>query len=81
MKIVNKIVTDKGYSTELDRLVGKEIYIKVTLGERLTYGEYSGEPSNGFAVEEYPGGIDLSNYDVYTANEIQRGETSDETKY
>lgn len=46
-----KISTDT-YSGKLDEILdnGTEVYLKAKLTKRLTYGEYVGEPKNGFEL-------------------------------
>lgn len=40
------------YSRKLDEVLdnGTEVYLKAKLTKRLTYGEYVGEPKNGFEI-------------------------------
>lgn len=50
MSKLKKIKT-VGYSSKLDELIGEDVYVKVKLVKRLTYGEYVGEPKNGFLID------------------------------
>lgn len=67
---LTKIETREWYNSDLDKLhkEGKDIYVKLKIGKRLTYGEYKNEPNNGFQVinneETFP--LSLDNYEVYT---------------
>ena len=77
---LSKVETSKWYNSELDELhkENRDIYVKLGVGERLTYGEYELEPKNGFQVinngDTFP--LTLDNYEVYTeiTNELNEGQ-------
>lgn len=67
---LTKIETREWYNSDLDKLhkEGRDIYVKLKIGKRLTHGEYEREPNNGFLVinneDTFP--LTLDNYEVYT---------------
>jgi len=70
VKIEN--IQTKSYSKILDSMIDENVFIKAKLVKRLTYGEYIGEPNNGFElnfVNDNPSddveAIDLGRADVY----------------
>lgn len=67
-----------GYSSKLDEIAKNdtEVFLKVKLSGRRTFGEYEFEPKNGFAV--YFGNhidvLDLDKCDVYQLDQPQLNE-------
>lgn len=69
---LTKIETKEWCNSDLDKLreEGGDIYVKLKVGKRLTYGEYENEPNNGFQLsglvteDTFP--LNLDNYEVYT---------------
>lgn len=71
---MKKIETNKWCNSELDRILESEkneVFIKTKLVERVTYGEYLGEPKNAFTLEvssnEYIT-LDLDKCDIFVRN-------------
>lgn len=58
------------YNSDLDELVDNntDVYLKAKLTKRLTYGEYVGEPNNGFELHicDERKLLDLDNVEVFT---------------
>lgn len=78
MSNLKKVETSQGYNSELNEISeieGNSVYLKVNLVGRRTYGEYSGEPNNGFAVDlgREITNLNLDKIDVYIVEENQSG--------
>lgn len=67
-----------GYSSKLDEIAKNdtEVFLKVKLSGRRTFGEYEFEPKNGFAVHfgNYIDVLDLDKCDVYQLDQPQLNE-------
>lgn len=85
---LRKIETSEGYSSKLNdisEIHDNSVYLKVNLVGRRTYGEYIGEPNNGFAVDlgKKIINLNLDDIDVYIAeenlseNEVHQSEFKD----
>ncbi len=68
-----KISTDT-YNGKLDEILdnGTEVYLKAKLTKRLTYGEYVGEPKNGFklVLGDTVKILNLDEIDVFVEREV-----------
>lgn len=66
-------IKTKSYNSLLDSMIDEDVFIKGRLVKRLTFGEYIGEPENGFEIDftndHYADFVDshinLSKRDVY----------------
>ena len=67
-----------GYSSKLDEIAKNdtEVFLKVKLSGRRTFGEYEFEPKNGFAVDfgNHIDVLDLDKCDVYQLDQPQLNE-------
>lgn len=67
-----------GYSSKLDEIAKNdtEVFLKVKLSGRRTFGEYEFEPKNGFAVHfgNHIDVLDLDKCDVYQLDQPQLNE-------
>lgn len=67
-----------GYSSKLDEIAKNdtEVFLKVKLSGRRTFGEYEFEPKNGFAVHfgNHMDVLDLDKCDVYQLEQPQLNE-------
>lgn len=67
-----------GYSSKLDEIAKNdtEVFLKVKLSGRRTFGEYEFEPKNGFAVNfgNHIDVLDLDKCDVYQLDQPQLNE-------
>lgn len=67
-----------GYSSKLDEIAKNdtEVFLKVKLSGRRTFGEYEFEPKNGFAVHfgKHMDVLDLDKCDVYQLEHPQLNE-------
>ncbi len=67
-----------GYSSKLDEIAKNdtEVFLKVKLSGRRTFGEYEFEPKNGFAVHfgNHMDVLDLDKCDVYQLDQPQLNE-------
>ena len=63
----------RGYNSDLDKLMDNkvDVYLKAKLTKRLTYGEYVGEPNNGFEllIGDEQKTLNLDNVDVFTCKD------------
>ena len=63
----------RGYNSDLDKLTDNkvDVYLKAKLTKRLTYGEYVGEPKNGFEllIGDERKTLNLDNVEVVTCKD------------
>lgn len=71
-RVISKLNTS-GYNSDLDELMDNkvDVYLKAKLTKRLTYGEYVGEPNNGFEllIGDEQKTLNLDNVDVFTCKD------------
>lgn len=77
MSELKKLETNE-YSSKLDEIAKNdtEVFLKVKLSGRRTFGEYEFEPKNGFAVHfgKHMDVLDLDKCDVYQLEQPQLNE-------
>lgn len=77
MSELKKLETNE-YSSKLDEIAKNdtEVFLKVKLSGRRTFGEYEFEPKNGFAVDfgNHMDVLDLDKCDVYQLDQPQLNE-------
>lgn len=77
MSELKKLETNE-YSSKLDEIAKNdtEVFLKVNLSGRRTFGEYEFEPKNGFAVHfgKHMDVLDLDKCDVYQLEQPQLNE-------